>query len=255
MPLRTLIVDDEPLARERLRQLCRAERDLEVIADCGDGQAAVEAIESLHPDLVFMDVRMPGMDGFAVLEAVGADRFPAVVFVTAYDEYAVRAFDVHAVDYLLKPVSRERFARAVERARSQSGEGVSEKLLALLGDLRREERYLERLLIRSGGRIVLVKVDDIDWIDGAGNYLKIHVGRDSYLLRHTMSGIEDRMDPRRFLRIHRSTIVNVDRIVELQTAYSGEYVAVLRNGTRLVISRSYRSKLEELAGKVEAAAS
>ncbi len=255
MALRTLIVDDEPLARERLRQLCRAERDLEVIGDCGDGQAAVESIESLHPDLVFMDVRMPGMDGFAVLEAVGPERFPSVVFVTAYDEYAVRAFDVHAVDYLLKPVSRERFGRAVERVRGQGTEGVSEKLLALLGDLRREERYLERLLIRSGGRIVLVKVDDIDWIDGAGNYLKIHVGREAYLLRHTMSGLEERLDPRRFLRIHRSTIVNVDRIVELQTAYSGEYVAVLRNATRLVISRSYRSKLEELAGKVEAAAS
>ncbi|MEO8504391.1 MAG: LytTR family DNA-binding domain-containing protein [Acidobacteriota bacterium] len=255
MPLRTVIVDDEPLARERLRQLCRTERDLELVGECGDGQAAVEAIETLHPDLVFLDVRMPGVDGFGVLEAVGGERFPGVVFVTAYDEYAVRAFDVHAVDYLLKPVSRERFSRAVDRVRSHGADGLSEKLVALLGDLRREERYLERLLIRSGGRIVLVKVEDIDWIDGAGNYLKVHVGREAYLLRHTMAGIEERLDPRRFLRIHRSTIVHVDRIVELQTAYSGEYVAVLRNGTRLVISRSYRGKLEELAGRVEAAAS
>lgn len=255
MALRTLIVDDEPLARERLRQLCRAEGDLELVGECGDGQAAVAAIESLHPDLVFLDVRMPGVDGFAVLEAVGGDRFPAVVFVTAYDEYAVRAFDVHAVDYLLKPVSRERFAKTAERIRTQGAEGLGQKLLALLGDLKREERYLGRLLIRAGGRIVLVKTDDIDWIDGAGNYLKIHVGRESYLLRHTMSGLEERLDPRRFLRIHRSTIVNVDRIVELQTAYSGEYVAVLHNSTRLVISRSYRGKLEDLAGRVEAAAS
>ena len=249
MAIRCLIVDDEALAREKVRQLLREERDVEVVGECGDGVQALEPIRALAPDLVFLDVRMPGIDGFAVLAGLEPPRLPAVVFVTAYDEYALRAFDVHAVDYLLKPLTRPRFRQALERVRRelQRGGGVlQERLVGLLKDLRPDSHWLERLLIRSGGRLVLVKVDDIDWIDGAGNYLKLHVGRETHLLRHTMGGLEARLDPGRFLRVHRSTIVNLDRVAEFQPSFSGDYVVVLKGGTRLAMGRSYRGRLADL---------
>jgi two-component system, LytTR family, response regulator len=250
--IRTVIVDDEALAREKVRQLLAAEADTEVVAQAADGRQAVAAIRTHAPDLVFLDVRMPGLDAFGVIEEIGAENFPPVIFVTAYDDYALKAFDVNAVDYLLKPVGRPRFQRALERARQQrqapEPAALAQQLAALLADVRSGEQCLERLLIRSGDRLVLVRVEDIDWIDGAGNYLKLHSGKSTYLLRHTLGGLEARLDARKFLRIHRSTIVNVDRIAELQSSFSGDYVVILRDGTRLALSRTYRGKIEALAG-------
>jgi two-component system LytT family response regulator len=251
--IRTVIVDDEPLARQRLRHLLREERDFDVVAEAADGPEAVEVIRRERPDLVFLDVQMPEMDGFEVIREIGAAQFPAVVFVTAFEQYAVGAFDVNAVDYLLKPLTRERLAAAVARVRAraqQPGDG-GERLEKLLGELERRPTYLERLLVRAGGRIVVVKLADLDWVDGAGNYLKLHCGKNVYLLRHTLGGLEGRLDPRRFLRIHRSTIVNVDRVAELQTSSSGDYVLVLEDGTRLPMSRGYRHQLDVLAGETQ----
>ena len=250
--IRTLIVDDETLAREKVRQLLATQSDTEVVGQAADGRQAVAAIREHQPDLVFLDVRMPGLDAFGVIEEIGAENFPPVIFVTAYDDYALKAFEVNALDYLLKPVARPRFERALERAREKrqvpEPAGLAQQLSALLADVRSSEQFLERLLIRSGDRLVLVRVEDIDWIDGAGNYLKLHSGKNTYLLRHTLSGIENRLDGRKFLRIHRSTIVNVDRIAELQSSFSGDYVVILRDGTRLALSRTYRGKIEALAG-------
>jgi two-component system LytT family response regulator len=254
--IRTVIADDEPLARERLRQLLRNHADVQILAECVDGRETVDAIRAHLPDLVFLDVRMPEMDAFGVIEEIGADDFPEVVFVTAYDQYAVRAFEVRALDYLLKPIGRERFGRALERARARvsNGQGaergeLAQKLRSLIDEAKAEPEYLERLLIRKGERMVLVRLDEVDWIDGAGNYLELHAGKTTYLLRHTLSGLETRLDPHSFLRIHRSTIVNVDRIAELHPTFAGDYVVTLRDGTQLSLSRTYRGKVEQLAGR------
>jgi two-component system LytT family response regulator len=254
--IRTVIADDEPLARERLRQLLRNHADVQILAECVDGREAVDAIRAHLPDLVFLDVRMPEMDAFGVIEEIGAEDFPNVVFVTAYDQYAVRAFEVRALDYLLKPIGRERFARAMDRARSRAVNGnggeqgeLAQKLRSLIDEAKNEPEYLERLLIRKGERMVLVRLDEVDWIDGAGNYLELHAGKTTYLLRHTLSGLESRLDPHAFLRIHRSTIVNVDRISELHPTFAGDYVVTLRDGTQLSLSRTYRGKVEQLAGR------
>jgi two-component system LytT family response regulator len=254
--IRTVIADDEPLARERLRQLLRNHADVQILAECVDGREAVDAIRAHLPDLVFLDVRMPEMDAFGVIEEIGAEDFPDVVFVTAYDQYAVRAFEVRALDYLLKPIGRERFGRAMDRARSRATNGngteqgeLAQKLRSLIDEAKNEPEYLERLLIRKGERMVLVRLDEVDWIDGAGNYLELHAGKTTYLLRHTLSGLEARLDPHAFLRIHRSTIVNVDRISELHPTFAGDYVVTLRDGTQLSLSRTYRGKVEQLAGR------
>jgi two-component system LytT family response regulator len=249
--IRTLIVDDEPLAREKLRRFLDDVDDFEVVGECRDGREAFEAIDRQRPDLVFLDVQMPEMDGFEVLENLPQDELPTVIFVTAYDQYALKAFDVHAVDYLLKPFDRDRFKKALERARTEIerrevGE-MREKLLALLGDAGvRGARHPERLVVKSSGRVVFLKVDDIDWVDAAGNYVKIHAAGETHQLRETMSRLEDRLDPEKFLRIHRSTIVNIERIRELQQQFHGDYLVVLKNGQRLTLSRSYRDRIQEL---------
>lgn len=250
MRIRTLIVDDEPLARERIRALLRREQDVEVIGECGNGPEALAAIKEQRPDLVFLDVQMPDLDGFGVLDSVPADAMPVIIFVTAYDRYAIRAFDVHAQDYLLKPFDRERFGKALSRARVQvrrnrSGD-ISHRLLALLEDLKPANKYLDRLVIKSSGRVFFLRVDEIDWVEASANYVRLHVGRDSHLLRETMNALEARLDPSRFIRIHRSTIVNVDRVKELQPLFHGEYVVILRDGTELNSSRGYRAKLHDL---------
>ncbi len=251
--IRALIVDDEPLARERIRTLLTGEPEIEVVGECGDGHKAVAAIRRHAPDLLFLDVQMPELDGFGVLQELGAQPLPVVVFVTAYDKYALRAFEVHALDYLLKPFDRERFYKTLTRARAQirqekSGE-VSERILALLADLKGAPKHLERLVIKSGGRVFFLRTEEIDWIEAAGNYVRLHTGGEEHLLRETMSKLEAQLDPGKFLRIHRSTIVNLERIQELQPAFHGDYVVLLRDGTRLTLSRSYRDKLQEVLGK------
>lgn len=249
MTLRILIVDDEELARQRIRRLLAREEEVEVIGEACDGHHAVESIRSLEPDLVFLDVQMPEVDGFAVLERLRPDPPPAVVFVTAHDDYAVRAFEVHAVDYLRKPFDAIRFKEAFSRARRRlAGAEVEErarKLDALLAQVEAQPpRSRQRLMVRSDGRLYFVRIDDIDWVEAAGNYVKLHVGRDTHLMRETMSGIEKMLDPSRFLRIHRSAIVNLDRVREMQPWFSGEYTVILRDGTQLRLSRVYRDRLE-----------
>jgi len=249
--MRTLIVDDEPLARERIRTLLRDEPDIELIGECADGKEAVAAIQGKNPELLFLDVQMPEMDGFAVLEAVGPERVPAVVFVTAYDRYALRAFDVHALDYLLKPFDRERFQKALERARAQVGERgkLGDRLLALLKDIKEEPKHPQRFVIKSAGRVFFLRADEINWIEAAGNYVQLHVGSATHLMRETMGGLEARLDPEKFVRIHRSAIVQVDRLKEMQPAFHGDYIVILQDGTRLNLSRSYREKLQALLGQ------
>jgi len=253
---RVLLVDDEPLARERVRTLLEQEPEVDLIGECSDGASAVEAIRQQSPDLVFLDVQMPELDGFGVVDKVGGDKMPAVIFVTAHDQFALKAFDVHAVDYLLKPFDKERFKTALRRAldqiqRRQTGD-LSQQLSALLADVRPESKpkHLERLAIKSSGRVVFVKVDDIDWIEAADNYVSLHVGAEEHLHRETMASIEGQLPLAKFMRISRSTIVNVDRIKELQPLFHGEYAVILRNGTRLTLSRSYRDKLDQLMGRM-----
>jgi two-component system LytT family response regulator len=250
MKIRTLIVDDESLARDRVKRFLRDETDISIIGECGNGAEAIETIEREKPDLVFLDVQMPEKNGFEVIKSLDPDSIPAVVFVTAYDQYALQAFDVHALDYLLKPFNRERFRRAVKRSREllenrQRG-SLDERLASLIADLKTEKKYLERFVVKSVGRIFFLKTDEIDWIEAAGNYLKLHVGRDSHLIRETMNSIEAKLDPDKFRRIHRSTVVNIDRIKELHPMFSGDYAVILRNGTELTLSRNYRERLIEL---------
>jgi two-component system, LytTR family, response regulator len=251
--IRTLVVDDEPMARERILGLLAQEQDVEVIGQCADGIQAVSAIQQLSPELVFLDVQMPAVDGFGVIKQIGADRMPMVVFVTAYDEYALQAFEVHALDYLLKPFGRDRLQQCLDHARHQrerhrAGE-LGKSLLALVQDFRPEQKKQDRLVVKSGGRVFFVRTEDIDWIEASGNYVRLHLKEQSYLFRETMNQMESRLDPQRFFRIHRSRIVNTERIKELQPWFNGEFVVVLQNGTQLRLSRSYREKLEERLGK------
>lgn len=252
MKIRTLIVDDEPLGRERIRALLARDREIEVVEECPDGRRAVAAIERSRPDLVFLDVQMPEMNGFAVLEAIAGDRMPVIIFVTAYDRYAVQAFEVHALDYLLKSFDRDRFEAALKRAKEEihrSKTGVlNERLVGLLEDLQAKQKRLTRLVVKSGGRIVFLRVDEIDWVEAADNYVRIHAGRESHLIRETLQSLEGRLNPDKFLRIHRSTLVNLDRIRELQPIFHGDYLVKLNDGTELTLSRNYRERLLEPLG-------
>jgi two-component system LytT family response regulator len=256
--LRALIVDDEPLARERLHGLLQTEPGIEVVGECGDGCQAVLAIEELKPDVVFLDVEIPNMDGFHILDSVGSDRIPAVVFVTAHDQYALRAFDVRAVDYILKPFGRERLQKALERAREQirreRSSDLSGQLVALIEEMRPLQRYLKRIMVKNAGRMFFVKTSDIEWIEASGNYVRLHAGSEAHLLRETMNGLEAKLDPDRFLRIHRSTMVNIERIKELQPWFHGDYVVILRDDRQLMMSAGYREKLDELRGRALAGA-
>jgi two-component system LytT family response regulator len=250
--IRTLIVDDEPLARQRIRTLLASEPDIEVVGECADGRTALEVLEEHQPELLFLDVQMPLLDGFGVVEAMGADRMPVIVFVTAHDRYALRAFDVHALDYLLKPFDRARFQQTLVRARAairrDEKADLSRRLLALLGDIKEKAKPVQRLVVKSSGRVSFVRVEEIDWIEAAGNYLRLHVGTDVHLLRETMARLEAKLDDRRFVRIHRSTIVNIERIREMQPSFHGDYVVVLRTGAELTLSRSYRERVQEVLG-------
>ena len=248
--IRTVIVDDEPLARRGIRAQLKNEKDIEIISECRNGHEAVKAIESQAPDLVFLDVQMPELDGFGVVDAIGVERMPGVIFVTAYDRYALRAFEVHALDYLLKPFDDERFATALERARRQikqkNIDDLGRRLQGLLDDLQSSRKYVERLVVKSAGRIFFLSVAEIDWIEAADNYVRLHTGRESHLLRETMNSLEKKLDPEQFLRVHRSRIVNARKIKELQPLFRGEYDIMLRDGTRVESGRGYRDRLQKL---------
>ncbi len=251
--IRTLIVDDEPMARERVLTLLQQQPDIEIVGECADGAQALSAIERLEPELVFLDVQIPIMDGFGVIRALSPQRIPMVVFTTAYDEYALRAFEVHALDYLLKPFDGPRFLRTLDRARErlerQRAGDLGKRLLAMVQDLKPDQTHPpDRLVVKSGGRIFFIRTDEIDWVDAAGNYVRLHVKGDAYLFRETMSAMESRLDPNRFVRIHRSHIVNADRIKELQPG-SGDHAVILRTGVKLPLSRGYKDRLQDRMGR------
>jgi two-component system, LytTR family, response regulator len=249
--IRTLIVDDEPLARRRIRRMLARHPEVDVIGECANGREAIAAIQTQQPALVFLDVQMPEVDGFAVLAAIGADEMPLIIFVTAYDQYALRAFEVYALDYVLKPFDRRRFDNALQRAKARmlsERSDVSERALALLEELRAQQSHLERMVIKAGGRAFFLKTEEIDWVEAEGKYVRLHVGKESYLVREAISQIEAQLDPKRFLRIHRSTIVNLDRVRELQPWFHNDYRVILRDGTELMLSRSCRKRLSELLG-------
>jgi two-component system, LytTR family, response regulator len=247
---RVLIVDDEIVARRRIRRLLAAEADVTIVGECADGRSALDAIAAHHPDIVFLDVQMPELDGFEVLDAIAPDEWPAVIFVTAYDQYALRAFDVSAVDYLLKPFDRARFERALGRAEAElRGRGGRDaRIIALLEGLRRDRQRPQRLVVKTGGRIFFVSVPEVDWIEAAGNYVKVHVGRDAHLLRDTMKHLESQLAGARFARLHRSAMVNLDRIRELRQDGDGNWEVVLLDGTRLAAGREADARLREALG-------
>jgi two-component system, LytTR family, response regulator len=268
-PLRVLIVDDERLPRQRLLRLLEEVPNTECVGECANGRSTVEAIESLLPDLVLLDVRMPGMGGLEVARAL-TGHVPFVIFVTAFDEYALSAFEVHAIDYLLKPVERERFVAAVERARvlvsSTSAAQRHERLLALLKEDAQTDDgadarsplgdptappvagdsavFPRRFLVKGDGQMYFVAVDDIDWIEAYGNYVRLHVGKGVHLIRETLGNIERKLDPTRFARVHRSSVVNLDRVARMDLWGAGDYVVLLKDGTKLKLSRWYRSRIE-----------
>ena len=251
--IRALIVDDEPLARKRIKSLLAHESSVDVIGECSDGHKAVTSINELTPDLVFLDVQMPAMDGFEVIKTIGPERMPTVIFVTAYDQYALKAFEVNAIDYLLKPFDRRRFQKTLERAKAmirglQNG-NVNNQLLSLLDDLRRKQEMPDRFIIKNGGRVVFLRVEEIDWMRVVGNYVRLQAGAEFHLMRETMNGMEAKLSPDKFMRIHRSTIVNIDRVKEVQPWAKGEYVVIMRDGTRLIMSRRYRERLNEQLNK------
>jgi two-component system LytT family response regulator len=254
VPIRVLVVDDEPLAREKIRVMVADDPEIRVVAECSNGVEAVEAVQTMRPDLILLDVQMPEVGGFDVLEALKGEELPPVIFITAYDHYAVRAFEYHALDYLLKPFDRERFRTAIDRAKRQirredgNGNGIDARILALLEQMHGQQRYSERIVVKTGGRVFFLNTDEIDWIEAEGNYVSIHTGKKAYLLRETISSFETQLDPRQFVRIHRSSIVRLDRVKELQPWSHGEYHVILEDGTRLTLSRSYREKLQAALG-------
>ena len=246
--MKILVVDDEPLARQRVLRLLRDELRVEEITEAENGLEAVQAIHASRPDVVLLDVQMPGLDGFGVVEAIGPGNMPVTIFVTAFDEFAVKAFDAHALDYLLKPFDPARLRHALARARGQLAlrrqDDLEQRLTALLGQVQPASRYLERFIVRNGQRLTFVGVDAVDWIGAEGNYSALHVRRQIHLIRDSLGGLERKLDPRRFLRIHRSTIVNLDAVAAVESIVRGEYVVVLRDGTKLNSSGSYRERLE-----------
>lgn len=248
--LRVLIVDDERPARQKLRRFVSADPDVEAVFEAADGLRALELIRSESPDIVLLDVAMPGVDGFGVVEALDPAERPHVVFVTAYDQYAVRAFDAHAVDYVLKPFDAERFGRALGRAKAAAAgrqdREERQRLERALAEVRRERpQRLERLLVESNGLAMLLAVGQVERIEAAKNYVTVHAGGERYRVRTTLDRLEERLDPRAFVRVHRSTIVRVDRVAELQPWSHGDYVVILQGGARVRLSRRYRDRLEQ----------
>ncbi|MGB6487416.1 MAG: response regulator [Steroidobacteraceae bacterium] len=258
MPIRTLLVDDEEIARRGLRVRLERAKDIEIVGECQNGAEAIASINLLSPDLVFLDVQMPELSGFDVLRAVQPKAMPHVVFVTAFDEYAVRAFEVHALDYLLKPIDDERLAAALRHVREvmlgTRGGAYARQFAEAIASLTRtgasppDQLGSDRLAIPAGDRVMIIRLADIDWIQASDNYVSIHVGKKTWLLRETISALEQRLTPKGFARIHRSTIVNAQRVTELQSQPNGEFAVVLTDGTTLRMSKSYRAALDQLVG-------
>ena len=242
-------MDDEPLARDRLRSLLTSQPDIDVVAECGSGPDAVAAIRAERPDLVFLDIQMPEMDGFGVVDSIKDEEMPVIVFVTAYDAYAIKAFEVHAMDYLLKPFDRERFEVSLDRARVVVRQGqlghLSRQLMSLLraAGPAQASAEVERLVLKSGGRVFFLRVEEIDWIEAAGNYVRLHAGKETHLMRESMNSLEQRLDRNRFIRIHRSTMINIEHVKELKPLFHGDYEVTLRDGARVTLSRSYRDRM------------
>jgi two-component system, LytTR family, response regulator len=245
--MRALIVDDEPLARSGVAVRLSEFRDIEIVGECGDGPSALQKILELSPDVVFLDVQMPGMDGFEVLRALPGNELPLIIFLTAYEQHALRAFEVHALDYLLKPLDDERFAKAVQRARqakdTESKIRISERLLLMLGE--NASKYVLRFAVRTGSRIQVVLADDIEWIAAAGDYAEAHCGSLRYLLHETMTSLEQKLDPEKFLRIHRSRIIRMSCVRELHAIENREYLVKLSDGSEQRSSRTYADRLED----------
>ena len=252
--IRVLLVDDEPLAREMLREMLQGDPQVAIVGESCNGREALAAIRAETPDLIFLDVQMPEVGGFEVLASLGQGEMPYVIFVTAYDQYAVRAFEVQALDYLLKPFDQERFDVSWQRAKAQllrdQNGGMDQRILTLLEELKVGKNFLERLVIKAGGRIYFLETSEIDWIEAEGNYVSVHSGKKSHLLRETISSLESQLDPKKFVRIHRSSIVRLDFIQELQPWFHGEYRVILQDGTQLTLSRNHRDKLQEALGKL-----
>lgn len=244
MKLRTLIVDDEPLARERLKSLLKKDREIELVGEAGNGTDAVEAVRRLVPDLVFLDVQMPELDGFGVVESLGTNLPCAVVFVTAFDHFAVKAFEVHAVDYLLKPFDAARLAEAVRRVRQRiEAPAAPPRIDALLADVRPAVVPSDRLLVKADGRVLVVLMEQIDWVESADNYVVIRAGTERHMQRETLAAMQAKLPPDMFVRVSRSHIVNLRRVKELQPLFHGEYCLILRDGSRLTLTRTYRDAL------------
>jgi two-component system LytT family response regulator len=252
-PIRTLIVDDEALARKFIRRMLKDDRDFEIVGECSNGKETVAMIRAENPDVVFLDVQMPEMDGFDVLESIGFERLPEIIFTTAYEQYAIRAFELHALDYLLKPFDQARFKEAIrytkERFGSERRNDEGTQLRALVENIKNKPQHLERLVIKSGGRITFLRTDEITWIEADDKYVHLHTSTARPMVRQTLSAMEEQLDPARFRRIHRSAIVNIEQIAELQPLFSGEYSILLQDGTKLTLSRNYKDKLFELLGK------
>jgi two-component system LytT family response regulator len=253
-PIQVLIVDDEPLARKRLRELLKADPEIVIVGECANGAETISAVRELAPDLIFLDVQMPGIDGMAVSETLIGRDGPLFIFVTAYDQYAVRAFDLQAVDYLLKPFDRARFAQALQRAkerfREKRRDDMNRRILDLLSEIKDKPQYLDRLVIKNNNRVFVLKTDEIDWIEAEGNYVRVHFGKQSSLIRETLTRLAGQLDPRKFPRIHRSRLVNIDRIQELQPWSHRDWRIILRSGAELRLSRNYRDQLHQLLGKL-----
>jgi two-component system, LytTR family, response regulator len=251
MPISAVIVDDEPPARTRIRRLLADHPDIDIVAECGDGASAVQAIETAAPDLVFLDIQMPELDGFDVLQALESPRLPEIIFVSAFDHYALRAFKVHALDYVLKPVEPERLGEALAHARSRLADRQSadRALAGLLRDLVKDRPYLTRVPVRSEGRVRVIDLTDVDWLGAADNYVALHCAGREYLVRDTIAHLEQRLDPAHFVRVHRSTIVRIDRIAELIPDLHGDFQMRLKDGTALALSRTYRPSVEARFGR------
>lgn len=250
MKLQTIIIDDVDLARERIKMLIAGDTEIEIVGECDSGNDAVAAILDLKPDLVFLDVQMPEMNGFEIVETVGAENMPATIFVTAYDKFALQAFEVNAVDYLVKPFDKERLTKAVERAKreiaQQKPDDLKERLKLLLQEVQTERKYIKRIPIKSANGTILLAVEDVDWINAAGHYVELHAGSDTHLVRQQITLLEQKLDPEKFTRIHRSSIVNIDRIKSLHPLFNGDHLIILRDGTELNLSRTYHEKLINL---------